>query len=434
MKKSNNIKKETMFQAQNIFLTYSQCDLSKEEIKTFIINLCDEKKLQINYLLIGIENHQDHKGKHHHVFFQTNKQFRTRDLTIFNIPKNIKKEKLIDTENIKIKDFFYSPHIEPRPGNPIKDTTDVRNYVKKDGDFIEEGTFKHVRYIKLSKNEKPTELESLTNNYFLKLREEYQQKEINISKTKTEIFKKLKLYAESLEPNYAFKNAKRFKNMVFEYIFESDIKELPIFDFCTFKKIPILTSTYEILETQKEQLSNSISKRFKTLIVEGNSKSGKTQFFKSVLTNLELPFNYIKDDVDFSDENYDEDKCVNIYDDIDIYNIQARNLTKVIIGNQKDSIVNMKYKPRTKIKGTDISIMLVNEDTSIEKYCCDNFKRGRKEYKYIRENAIFINLDKHTITHYEYQKYENEQAVIQHFEIPKNWDGLLYFLDQKNES
>nr|WP_192963037.1 hypothetical protein [Onion yellows phytoplasma] len=55
-------------------------------------------------------------------------------------------------------------------------------------------------------------------------------------------------------------------------------------------------------------------------------------------------------------------------------------------------------------------------------------KEVEKNISISEKMLFFINLDKHTTTNYERNKYENEQAVIKHFEIPKNWDGLLYFL------
>jgi hypothetical protein len=439
MKKNNNKK---AFDGKNIFLTYSRCPISNEEMFDYFQKFFEEKKRKITYIGITSEDHKDEKEKHLHLLIQLDKRFQTRDSRFFDIKKPQSfLGSLFKTFNPKkheYKDYFWHPNIKPEPGESF-DTLKMRNYLLKideperRGRISEYGEFKVVRYIRLSKDEKETELDKLTNNYFFKLREEYKQKKININKTKAEIFKKLKIYAESLAPNYAYKNTKRFKNMAYEHIYEPEIiEENEIYSFWTFKKLPILVAAFNILKKQKEQLlSSNFRKRLKTIIGEGNSKSGKTEFFQTALTDLDLLFNHIMDDIDFSSENYDEDKIATIFDDIDIHVVQKRNLTKAVIGNHKESLVNMKYKPRMKIKGPKISIVVVNEGESIEQYCVENKKRGRKEYKYLRENGIYINFDKHTITTYERGKYEDKQKIVQYFEIPKDYNGLLYYTEKE---
>ncbi|MDV3143962.1 MAG: hypothetical protein Q8763_02955, partial [Candidatus Phytoplasma australasiaticum] len=81
-----------------------------------LVNLMASKNLKIVYLLVSQEDHQDHKGIHHHVFLQLDKDI------------NIKNPRFFDIQN-------YHPHVE-RVGHVEK----YISYCKKeDKDFLEYG-------------------------------------------------------------------------------------------------------------------------------------------------------------------------------------------------------------------------------------------------------------------------------------------------------
>jgi len=128
--KKNKFKLKT----KDIFLTYSKCPLGKDKIHNHIKQLMISKKQEISYIISNTENHQDHKEIHTHVLFQLTKRF------------NIKSERYFDIEG-------FHPKIEN-----ARDIEKSINYIKKDGDFIEEGTPRHKKYVRQNQKEERKQL------------------------------------------------------------------------------------------------------------------------------------------------------------------------------------------------------------------------------------------------------------------------------------
>lgn len=96
--------------AKSVFLTYPQCDLQKEHLLTFINTL----KYKYSYAIICTENHED-GNKHLHAV--------------------IKFKKKVDIRNEHTFDLNgFHPNIQT-----TKNINASINYVKKDGDYIEDG-------------------------------------------------------------------------------------------------------------------------------------------------------------------------------------------------------------------------------------------------------------------------------------------------------
>ncbi|WXB20463.1 RepA [Apiscitlodal virus] len=111
--------------AKNIFLTYSQCFLPKEALFDFL----KQKIAQFNLLFICVcfEHHQN-GDPHLHAMLQLEKKLDTENPRFFDIP---------DPHNSK---RVFHPSVEP-----LRLPKASHTYLRKDGDFIEEGTFNSSR-------------------------------------------------------------------------------------------------------------------------------------------------------------------------------------------------------------------------------------------------------------------------------------------------
>lgn len=99
------------FKSKNVFLTYAQCPIQKEEALRRILLLCPGTAI-----LVGHETHED-GGHHLHVFIQSTEPIRTRN------------ERFFDLDN-------YHPNIQS-----ARQPKSTYAYCKKEGDYVEHGTF-----------------------------------------------------------------------------------------------------------------------------------------------------------------------------------------------------------------------------------------------------------------------------------------------------
>lgn len=91
-----------------------------------------------------------------------------------------------------------------------------------------------------------------------------------------------------------------------------------------------------------------------TLILEGPTRTGKTQWARSMGLH-----NYFCGGVDWS--NYNVNAVYNVFDDIPFKFLPCK---KEILGAQQDFTVNEKYCKKARIKGGIPSIILCNPDQS----------------------------------------------------------------------
>lgn len=119
--------------------------------------------------------------------------------------------------------------------------------------------------------------------------------------------------------------------------------------------------------------------RPKTMIIEGPSMCGKTQWARSLGLH-----NYFCNNVDFSVWN---DKALyNVFDDIPFQFLPCK---KAILGSQSDFTVNEKYRKKTRVKGGLPSIILCNPDESYRVALCSS-----DMYEWSTHNVIHITLNK----------------------------------------
>lgn len=359
--------KKTKFRlrTKDFFMTYSQCDLGKEKIFNHLKQLMASKNQEINYLSVCLENHADNNGVHSHVFLQLKKYLDIQSGRFFDID---------------------GKHPEIERARTVQGSVD---YVKKDGDFIEEGTPKDKKYITKNENDKLKqiiydEIDRLKNEYYHddKLTLNQVKKSLNDFILKTDrdfYYEKIDLIKKILNERFTKKK---------EELEDEEEFSKPDYSFNSFKSN---SKTNEIIAAIQTQLSvQSLGKRPKSIVIEGPSRLGKTEFILSYLTHINLHYNYTRGEFNFSKQSHKNAYKINIFDDISLTKIRKEGLIKDIIGGQKGFTVDVKYAPKRNISGKKLSIFLVNPDISFENYCEWSRNNGHKFHEYIEDNCIFI--------------------------------------------
>jgi hypothetical protein len=358
-------KNKFRLQTKDIFITYSKCPLGKEKIHNHIKELMASKKQEISYIISNTENHQDHKEIHTHVLLQLVKK------------TSIKSQRFFDIEG-------FHPKIET-----ARDIEKSIDYIKKDGDFIEEGTPRHKKYVRQNQKE---ERKQLIYDEIDRLKDEYYHDDkltlFQVKTTLDEFIKNLDrdFYYEQIELVERILK-KKFIKKDEQLLDELENETKSFFSFDTFKNND---STQEIIMAIKEEMN--CNHRPKSIVIEGPSKLGKTEFIISYLNHQQLPFNYIRGALDFNKNSYNDKFKIDVYDDISIPEIRRAGLLKNIIGGQRGFIVDVKYSPKRKLSGNKLSIFLCNEDISFARWCSFDAANDGNEYKYIEKNCIFIDV------------------------------------------
>ncbi|AHL69796.1 C2 protein [Grapevine red blotch virus] len=133
--------------------------------------------------------------------------------------------------------------------------------------------------------------------------------------------------------------------------------------------------------TMNSTMQEATHRRRKSLVIEGPSKTGKTQWAMSLGIH-----NYWCESVDFS--LYIDDALYNIIDDIPFQYLPCK---KALLGCQFNYIANEKYRPKRKIKGGIPSIVLCNPDNSYY----DAITNWHATFKpWAEENIIFVKIDR----------------------------------------
>ncbi|MBS2126562.1 hypothetical protein J8J04_02590 ['Fragaria x ananassa' phyllody phytoplasma] len=359
--------KKTKFRlkTKDIFLTYSKCLLGKDKIHNHIKELMNLKKKEISYIISNTENHQDHKEIHTHVLFQLTKNLEIENQRYFDI------------------DGFH-PKIET-----ARDIEKSIDYIKKDGDFIEEGTPRHKKYVRQNQKE---ERKQLIYDEIDRLKDQYYHDD---NLTLNRVKRSLDEFIINLDRDFYYEKID-FIDQVLNKKFTKKKEELedeeeffkPEYSFDSFKTN---SKTNEIIASLNQQLSaQSLGDRSKSIVIEGPSRLGKTEFILSYLTHLNLHYNYNRGEFDFSKQTHKNAYKINIFDDISISQIRKEGLLKHIIGGQKGFSYNVKYAPKRTIAGKKLSIFLVNPDISFEDYCKWSRDNGHRFHEYIEDNCIFI--------------------------------------------
>ncbi|WP_225885844.1 phage terminase large subunit family protein ['Fragaria x ananassa' phyllody phytoplasma] len=162
------------------------------------------------------------------------------------------------------------------------------------------------------------------------------------------------------------------------------------YSFDSFKTNSETKKIIDAINSQLNIMNSKLSdKRIKSIVIEGPSRLGKTEFILSYLSHLNLHYNYTRGEFDFSKENHKNAYKVSIFDDISIPEIRRVGLLKNIIGGQRGFEYNVKYAPkRTVLMRNRLSIFLVNPDISFEDYCKWSCNNNHRFHEYIEDNCI----------------------------------------------
>ncbi len=99
------------------------------------------------------------------------------------------------------------------------------------------------------------------------------------------------------------------------------------------------SETSKIIDAIDSQLniinSKTPDKRIKSIVIEGPSRLGKTEFILSYLTHINLHYNYTRGEFNFIKESHKNAYKVSIFDGISIPEIRRSGLLKNIIGGQR---------------------------------------------------------------------------------------------------
>ena len=127
---SNSTPTSFRFKAKNIFLTYPNCPLHKNDVSTQLKVILHRHN--ITYILVCEETHASGEP-HVHAMVQLDKQFETKNCRFFDIYMG----PLHPQQGPTVR---YHPNIEP-----LHSPTASQKYLKKSGNFYEDGVFNNKK-------------------------------------------------------------------------------------------------------------------------------------------------------------------------------------------------------------------------------------------------------------------------------------------------
>ncbi|KAJ1386757.1 hypothetical protein SESBI_40558 [Sesbania bispinosa] len=234
--------------------------------------------------------------------------------------------------------------------NNAKSSSDVKAYIEKDGDFVDYGEFqidgRSSRGVKQDLADVYAEaLNSSSKTQALQIIKEKDPKTFfvqyhNISANADKIF------APPPQPYVSFFSSSSFK-------------------------LPEQLRLWLESELNLDGASAARPIRPKSIIVEGHSRMGKTQWARSLGRH-----NYLCGHLDFNSRCYSNDAVYNVIDDISPSYLKMKHW-KELLGAQLNWQTNCKYGKPVLIKGDNPSIILCNPGPDGHPYD-DNFKGHRE--------------------------------------------------------
>nr|UZC49254.1 C1:C2 [Paper mulberry leaf curling associated virus 2] len=310
---SNTPQTAFRFKAKNIFLTYPNCTLHKNDVSTQLKVILHHHN--ITYILVCQETHASGEP-HVHAMIQLDKQFETRNCRFFDIY-------LGPTHPEQGPTVRYHPNIEP-----LHSPAASQKYLKKSGNFYEDGTFNNK---KRSPSKNPNAIWK------------------DILDTSTTVQDFLEKVKEQRPQDFVLRwpAISSFANDHYKRVVE------PFFPaFTEFNNLPPHIQEWandNILFDPENKPNRPIS-----LYICGPSRSGKTCWARSLGLH-----NYFTGQLKFHD--YNDHALYNVIDDIHYTKISTE-IMKSLVGCQQNVTVNIKYKPDRTIKGGIPTIILCNPD------------------------------------------------------------------------
>nr|QTT61733.1 replication-associated protein [Opuntia virus 2-DBG_56] len=330
--------------AKNIFLTYPQCSLSKEEALQQLqqIQLPSNNK----FIKIARELHEDGQP-HLHILIQ------------FQGKVQITNNRLFDLVS-PTRSAHFHPNIQG-----AKSSSDVKSYIDKDGDTIEWGEFQIDGRSARGGSQK-------ANASYAKA--------LNASS----IDEALQILKEEQPKDYFLQHHNILSNA--QKIFQKPPQPwTPPYPLSSFTNVP-----EEMQEWADDYFGRPLDQRPirpKSIIIEGNSRTGKTCWARSLGKH-----NYLSGHLDFNSNVYSNEVEYNVIDDVAPTYLKMKHW-KELIGAQRDWQSNCKYGKPVQIKGGIPAIILCNpgEGSSFKDFLEKEENESLKTWTLF--NAIFVFLD-----------------------------------------
>nr|QTT61778.1 replication-associated protein [Opuntia virus 2-DBG_56] len=330
--------------AKNIFLTYPQCSLSKEEVLHQLqhIHLPSNKK----YIKIARELHEDGQP-HLHVLIQ------------FEGKVQITNNRLFDLVS-PTRSAHFHPNIQG-----AKSSSDVKSYIDKDGDTLEWGEF---------------QIDGRSARGGCQKANESYAKALNASS----IEEALQILKEEQPKDYFLQHHNILSNA--QKIFQRPPQPWnPPYPLSSFTNVP-----EEMQEWADDYFGRPLNQRPirpKSIIIEGNSRTGKTCWARSLGKH-----NYLSGHLDFNANVYSNEVEYNVIDDVAPTYLKMKHW-KELIGAQRDWQSNCKYGKPVQIKGGIPAIILCNpgEGSSFRDFLEKHENESLKTWTLF--NAVFVFLD-----------------------------------------
>nr|QTT61788.1 replication-associated protein [Opuntia virus 2-DBG_56] len=330
--------------AKNIFLTYPQCSLSKEEVLHQLqhIHLPSNKK----YIKIARELHEDGQP-HLHVLIQ------------FEGKVQITNNRLFDLVS-PTRSAHFHPNIQG-----AKSSSDVKSYIDKDGDTLEWGEF---------------QIDGRSARGGCQKANESYAKALNASS----IEEALQILKEEQPKDYFLQHHNILSNA--QKIFQRPPQPWnPPYPLSSFTNVP-----EEMQEWADDYFGRPLNQRPirpKSIIIEGNSRTGKTSWARSLGKH-----NYLSGHLDFNANVYSNEVEYNVIDDVAPTYLKMKHW-KELIGAQRDWQSNCKYGKPVQIKGGIPAIILCNPDegSSFRDFLEKHENESLKTWTLF--NAVFVFLD-----------------------------------------
>nr|AIT72386.1 replicase [Watermelon chlorotic stunt virus] len=327
-------------QAKNIFLTYPRCSLSKEELLSFLVGLSLPSNLK--YVKVCRELHQNGEP-HLHVLLQ------------FAGKITITDNRLFDHVHPSRSACFH-PNIQS-----AKSSTDVKSYLDKDGDTVEWGKFqidgRSARGGQQTANDAYATALNMSN------------KGEAMSVIKELAPKDFVLHYHNIKSNL-------------DRIFEEPVAPFV----CPFPMSSFTLVPPELVDWASTNVCSSAARpwRPKSIVVEGESRTGKTMWARSL-----GPHNYLCGHLDLSPKIYSNDAWYNVIDGVDPHYLKH---FKEFMGAQRDWQSNTKYGKPIQIKGGIPAIFLCNPGppSSYKEFLGEEKNYALKEWA--DKNAEFVFL------------------------------------------
>nr|AMW86973.1 replication associated protein [Sida golden yellow vein virus] len=329
--------------AKNYFITYPDCSITKEEALSQNLNL--STPVNKKFIKICRELHQNGKP-HLHVLMQFEGKYACKDNRFFDLVS-------------PTRSAHFHPNIQG-----AKSSSDVKSYIAKDGDTLEWGEFQ------IDGRSARGGCQSANDSYAKALNADSVESAMAVLK-------------EEQPKDFVLQNHNIRSNL--ERIFAKAPEPWsPPFPLSSFNAVPDEMQAWADGYFGTDAAARP--ERPMSIIVEGDSRTGKTMWARSL-----GPHNYLSGHLDFNARVFSNEVEYNVIDDVAPQYLKLKHW-KELLGAQKDWQSNCKYGKPVQIKGGIPSIVLCNpgEGASYKDFLDKEENIGLKNWTI--KNAIFITL------------------------------------------